>query len=65
MKGDAEPPELPLPSYAGIWPHDFTRLVDAYAEAHNVPRAEVFRRISAATGNSVNGLSLRYYKGRP
>ena len=54
-------PELPLPDVWGLWPRDFAEGVDAYAEARGVTRAEVFRRISA---NAINGLSLRYYKGR-
>jgi len=57
-------PELPLPDVWGLWPRDFAERVDAYAEAQGVTRAEVFRRISAITGNAINGLSLRYYKGR-
>ena len=55
-------PELPLPDVWGLWPRDFAEGVDAYAEAQGVTRAEVFRRISAITGNAINGLSLRYYK---
>ena len=57
-------PELPLPDVWGLWPRDFAERVDAYAEARGVTRAEVFHRISAITGNAINGLSLRYYKGR-
>jgi hypothetical protein len=55
---------LPLPDSHGVWPVDFPQRVDAYKGAHGLSRAEVFRRISAQTGNAVNGLSLRYYKGK-
>jgi hypothetical protein len=40
----------------------FGPLVDQYSQAHAITRAETFRRISAVTGNSVNGLSLRYHQ---
>ena len=50
-----EPP-LPLPGSPG----GFKALVDAYAAYHAVSRAEVFRRIASVTGNSPNGLRLRY-----
>jgi len=57
-------PRAALPDVWGLWPRDFAERVDAYAEAQGVTRAEVFRRISAITGNAINGLSLRYYKRR-
>jgi len=51
------PAALPLPG-DGDTPFDV--LVDLYVSAHRVRRAETSRRIAAVTGNSTNGLALRY-----
>jgi hypothetical protein len=55
-------PPLPLPVELGGPEIAFRRAVDSYAFANKVSRAAVFRDIAAATGNSPNGLSLRYYQ---
>ena len=51
---------LPLPEEDGGPSVPFRDAVDAYTQAHNVSRAETYRRIAAITGNSTNGLRLRY-----
>jgi hypothetical protein len=51
---------LPLPTSIGGPYAPFRLAVDAYVEAHDVSRAETFRRVAAETGNSPNGLALRY-----
>lgn len=66
---DPEAEEAPLPIERllpedGFWPYDFSALVDRYAAAHGVTKAETYQRIADRTGNSVKGISLRYYKGR-
>lgn len=53
---------LPLPENMGGLDKPFGELVDVYTEAERITRAEAFRRIAAVTGNSVNGVSLRYYQ---
>lgn len=50
--------DLPLPDTE----IPFAEAVDRYAKAEGISRAEVFRRIRDETGNSVNGLQLRYYQ---
>jgi hypothetical protein len=54
---------LPVPVSMGGPERPFRDAVDAYVLVHGVTRAECFRRISAKTGNSPNGLGLRY-RGR-
>jgi hypothetical protein len=51
---------LPLPESDGGPSVPFCEAVDAYVRDHGVSRAECFRRIAAETGNSPNGLALRY-----
>jgi hypothetical protein len=58
MQEPAAEPRLPLPG----GPEPFAKLVDAYVSYHKVTKAETFRRISAETGNSPKGISLRYYE---
>lgn len=53
---------LPLPGVQGGPDVGFAAAVDAYRAEHGISRMEVFRRLSAVTGNSPKGLSLRYYQ---
>jgi hypothetical protein len=55
---------LPLKDESGGWPLDFADAIDAYQAKHGLPRAEVFRRLAAASGANTNSLSLRYYRDR-
>jgi hypothetical protein len=54
------PEALPVPVSHGGPEVPFGVAVDAYVVATGTSRAECFRRISAVTGNSPNGISLRY-----
>jgi hypothetical protein len=55
-------PQLPLPTSHG-GPHvPFGDLVDTYTGFYGVTRKETFKRIAAATGNSINGISTRYHQ---
>ena len=61
MTQTSEPP-LPLPTSHGGPRVPFADLVDAYISFHGVTQTETFKRISAVTGNSANGISLRYHQ---
>ena len=58
-------PRAALPDVWGLWPRDFAERVDAYAEAQGVTRAEVFRRISAITGNAIKRALAAVLQGPP
>lgn len=59
---EAMMPPLPLPVAMGGAETAFGDAVDAYTDTHGISRRETFARIAAATGNSSNGLSLRYHQ---
>src|SRR5437763_9103061 len=43
-----------------LWPQDWPDRVDAYLKEHGGTRTDLFRKIIAITGHSINGLYTRY-----